>query len=218
MARVGRLVKESVLKELETQLSHRPSFFITAIGRLSAPEADALRQKLFSAQADLVIVQRKLGLRAVAPLKIEGLDALFDGSIGLVLPSADALPIAKTIIEFTKTHEEQLVVRGAVIEGQLLDRRRVEQLAGLPPKPVLLAQVVATLESPITDAIFTIERLIGDLAWLAEQIAAKKPQSSDGGEIGGAAPSAVPPTPSAPGAGVEQQPSQQDGSGTPEKA
>ena len=104
-----------------------------------------------------------------------GLKELLEGSIGLVLSGDDVLQTAKLIVEFRKTHEEQLSVRGAVIDGQLLDQSRVEQLAQLPPKPVLLAQVVATIESPIADLIFTIERLIGDIAWIAEQAVAKKP-------------------------------------------
>ena len=65
-----------------------------------------------------------------------------------------------------------------MIDGQLLDSQRVEQLALLPPKPVLLAQLVATIESPMADLIFTIERLIGDLAWTIEQTAAKAPSAT----------------------------------------
>ena len=174
MARVGRLVKEAIVTELGEQLSQRPNFFVTAVNRLSAPDADALRLKLSASQARLFLVNRRLGLRAVEPLKITGLSELLDGSIGLILSGGDVLPTAKLIVEFRKSHEERVAVKGAVIDGQLLDSKRVEELASLPPKPILLAQVVATIEAPMADVIFTIERLIGDIAWLAEQAAEKK--------------------------------------------
>ncbi len=87
----------------------------------------------------------------------------------------DVLPTAKLIVDFVKTQQEQLAVRGAVIDGQLLDQRRVEQLASLPPKPMLLAQLVATIESPIAHLILTIEQLIGDLSWVMEQAASMRP-------------------------------------------
>ena len=180
MANVGRMVKESIVKELSTHLSGRPSFFVTAMNRLPAVEADALRQKLFASKAKLIVVQRKLGQRVVQPLNITGLAELFEGSVGLVLPSEDVLPTAKAIVDFIKTHEDQLAVRGGVMDGQLLDKARVEQLASLPPKPVLLAQVVATIEAPITDVILTLERLIGDIAWLAEQAAARASAATEG--------------------------------------
>ena len=108
-------------------------------------------------------------------MNITGLQELLKGSVGLVLAGGDVLPIAKLIVEFRKSHEEQVAVKGAVIDGQLLDPSTVEALANLPPKPVLLAQVVATIESPLADLIFTVERLIGDLAWTVEQLAEKKP-------------------------------------------
>jgi len=185
MAKVGRMVKEVSVEELCTQLAERPNFFVTAVIRLPAPAADLLRQRLSTSQARLVVVKRRLGLRAAERLKISGLADLLEGSVGLVLSGEDPLVTAKLIVGFRKDHEEALAVRGAVIDGRLLDPAHVEELAQLPPKPMLLVQLVATIESPMADVIFTLERLIGDVAWLAEQAAAKKPAE---------APQAAPPT------------------------
>ncbi len=194
MAKVGRMVKELILTELTGELTERPSFVITQINRLKAAEANVLRQKLFGSNAKLVMIQRRLGLRAIEQLKVPGLADLFEGSIGLVLPGEDVLPVTKLIVDFIKAHEGQLSVRGAVVDGQLLDKARVEHLASLPPKPVLLAQVVATLEAPLTDVILTVEQLIGDVAWLAEQAATKKPAEEAAPKSADAAPAATPPS------------------------
>jgi len=175
MASVGRMVKESIVREISEELSKRPNFLVAGINRLPASGADALRQKLFASRAHLLVIKQRLGLRAVEPLKISGLAELLEGSVGLVLVDGDGLPAAKILVEFRKAHEEELSVKGAVIDGQLLDARNVEQLAGLPSKPVLLAQVVATIESPIADVISTLERFLWEIAWVAEQAAATKP-------------------------------------------
>src|SRR3989338_1847920 len=180
MAKVGRMVKEGSIREIATQLSGRPNFFITTINHLSAPNADTLRRQLFGSHAHLLVVKRKLGQRSVSGLNVAGLAELLAGSVGIVLADADVPATAKLLFEFRKTHEEQLAVRGAVVDGQLLDASRVEQLSQLPPKPDLLAQVGATNESPMADVIFTLERLIGDIAWLAEQAASQKsPPATD---------------------------------------
>ena len=195
MASVGRLVKESMLKELSTALAERPSFFVTRVNRLSAVEADALRQKLFASKAKLVLVQRRLGLRALEALKIPGLTEMLEGSVALVLPSDDVLPTAKLIVEFIKTHADHLSVRGGVVDGQVLDRSRVEQLASLPPRPILLAQVMATIESPLADVVCTVERLIGELAWALEQASQQQPQTHAPETPQAAAPSEAPAQP-----------------------
>ena len=190
MAKVGRMVKEESIREITEQLSEHPNFFITTINRLAAPNADTLRRQLLGSNAHLLVVKRTLGQRAVGGLNVAGLSELLQGSVGIVLADTDVPATAKLLIEFRKAHEEQLAVRGAIVDGQLLDTNRVEQLAQLPPKPVLLAQVVVTIESPIADVIATLERLIGDIAWLVEQAAAAQP---------------APTTPSAPASPEQQQ-------------
>lgn len=197
MSNVGRLVKESAVKQLSERLAQRPDFLVTAINRLPSVEADSLRQKLFASQAHLIMVKRTLGKRVMDQLNLSAVTELFEGSVGLILPGEEILPAAKIVVDFIKTHEEQIAVRGAFIDGALFDKAHVVQLANLPPKPVLLAQVVATIESPIADVVFTLERLIGDLIWAADQAAEKTPE---------------PPKPETEQPKAEQPPTTQEGS------
>ena len=173
----------------------QPNFFVTTVNRLKAPDTDLLRQKLHASKARLVMIKRRLGQRATLGLQMPGLADRLQGSVGFVIASDDVLQVAKTLIEFRKSREEQLFVRGALIEGQLLDEARVEELAKLPPKPVLLAHVVAMIESPIADVVFTLEQLIGEIAWTIEQLADKKPTTNateqQTGEPAAAAPTAA---------------------------
>lgn len=175
MAKVGRMVKEASVEELSARFAERPNVFVTSVNRLPAADADTFRRQLFAFQARLVVVKRRLGQRAIERLKLSGLTDLLDGTVGLVFSGEDPLVTAKLIVDFRKAHEEQLTLRGAVIDGQLLEAARVEELAQLPPRPVLLTQVIFTIESPMTDLIMTLERLIGDVAWLVEQAVAKRP-------------------------------------------
>lgn len=190
MSTVGRLVKESIVEDVSSHLSEESNVFVTAVNRLKASDADVFRQKLYATHAHLIVVKRRLGQRTVSQLKITGLPELLEGSVGLIFAKGDVLPTAKLIMEFRKTHEEQLIVRGALVDGQLLDTARVEALAKLPPKPVLLAEVLGMIEAPIAQLIMTIEQLIGDVAWIAEQAAAAKPQPAPQAEGQASAPSA----------------------------
>ena len=173
MANVGRMLKESMVEELAKQLSERPNVFVTGVSRLTASDANALRAKLHGARARLVMVKRRIGQRTLERLSLSGISGLLEGSVAFVLTAEDGLPIAKELVEFTKAHENQLAVRGAWIDGQLLDGGRVKALAELPPRPTLLAQVVGTVELPLAHLIGTIEQLIGEVAWALEQIATK---------------------------------------------
>src|SRR3989338_6277248 len=107
MGSIGHMVKESLAERISEELSERPNFFVTAINRLSSPNADSLRQKLHTSKARLLVVKRRLGRRTVEKLNVPGLTELMDGSIGLVLAGEDALQAAKLIVEFIKAHENQ---------------------------------------------------------------------------------------------------------------
>jgi len=170
MAQVGRLANELMVQELSEVLQHHTNFFVTSIGRLQATEADTLRKHLRTNHARLFMIKRRLGLRGLKALALNGeINALLEGSVAMVISPDDVVQTAKCIMEFAKANEEKLVIRGGWIEGQLLDRKHVEELASLPSRPQLIARVVCAIESPLADLIVTLERLIGDVAWIVEE-------------------------------------------------
>ncbi len=177
MAKIGRMVKDSMIQELSLRLGERPNLLVTSVHRLSPSDSIVLRQKLFSAHARLRILKRTLGKRFLEGLSIPGLPALGEvknGSLGFIVAGEDVLPVAKHLVAFIKEHAEHLSLEGGLIEGQVFDKKTVVAFAALPPKLMLLAEVVVTLESPMADVAFTVERLVGDVCWLVEQLAQKK--------------------------------------------
>lgn len=209
MTTLGRAVKESVVAEVTNRLRERSSFIVTNLSRLPAAETDTFRKQLRAADARLLVLSHRLGARSLAALKLTGVEALFEGSLGLVLPSDDVASTAKVVVDFSKGRDAQLVIRGALLDGEVVNRQRVEELAGLPPKPVLRAQVLAAIEGPIAQLIGLVEQLMGDVAWVVEQAAAKRPKAPEAAapapgppeapQAGaGDAPPAAPQTPDAP--------------------
>ena len=68
---------------------------------------------------------------------------------------------AKVVSDFAKTNDK-LVIRAGAISGKVLDVNGVKQLANIPSKEVLLAQLLGLMQSPIS-------RTARVLAALAEQ-------------------------------------------------
>ena len=63
--------------------------------------------------------------------------------------SEDAVAAAKVVADFAKTNDK-LVIRGGVYSGTALDANGVKQLASIPTKEVLLAQLCGLLMSPMS--------------------------------------------------------------------
>ena len=172
MPQVGRLAKDMMVQELTGQLKERPNFFVAGIGRLSATDADRLRKRLQAMQARMLMVKRTLGLQGLTAMKIDGgVNRLVEGSIAFVFPGEDLIPAAKLLADFAKAEQEKLNIRGGLVDGQLLDPHQFNELANLPTRPQLMAQLIGVLESPLADVVFTLERVLGDLPWVLEEAA-----------------------------------------------
>ena len=63
--------------------------------------------------------------------------------------SEDAVAAAKVVADFAKTNDK-LVIRGGAYGGKALDVNGVKQLASIPSKEVLLAQLLGLMQSPIS--------------------------------------------------------------------
>jgi large subunit ribosomal protein L10 len=63
--------------------------------------------------------------------------------------SEDAVAAAKVVADFAKTNDK-LVIRGGAFGGKVLDVNGVKQLASIPSKEVLLAQLLGLMQSPIS--------------------------------------------------------------------
>lgn len=178
MAKVGRLVKDVMVQELTEALKERQNFFVAAMGALSATEADTLRKRLRASKARMLMIKRTLGLQGMSALQMEEAKRLFEGSIALVFPGEDLIPAAKLLADFAKENQEKLHIRGGLVEGQVLDRTRFEELANLPPRLQLIAHVVGALEAPLANLVWTLESVLGEVAWVLEEASKAKPPSA----------------------------------------
>jgi large subunit ribosomal protein L10 len=96
----------------------------------------------------LSVLKNTLARRAVAASGFAVVSDLMTGPL-IYGFSVDAVAAAKVVSDFAKTNDK-LVIRGGAFAGKALDVNGVKQLANIPSKEVLLAQLVGLLQSPIS--------------------------------------------------------------------
>jgi large subunit ribosomal protein L10 len=96
----------------------------------------------------LSVLKNTLARRAVAGT---GFDVVSNQMTGPLIYgfSVDAVAAAKVVSEFAKTNDK-LVIRAGAYGGKALDVNGVKQLASIPSKEVLLAQLLGLMQSPIS--------------------------------------------------------------------
>ena len=87
-----------------------------------------------------------------------------DGPTGLAFGYGDATAVAKGVNNYITTTRLPLEIHGALINNDILGSNQVIQLASLPSKDELIAQLVGQMQSPITNIVNVLSAPYRNLA------------------------------------------------------
>ncbi|MGC8460483.1 MAG: 50S ribosomal protein L10 [Candidatus Dormibacteria bacterium] len=155
--------KRDVVAELTDKFERATSALVTDYRGLTVKELEELRTQLRSEQVEYVVAKNTLARRAANEAKLEALVPALKGPSGLVVGYGEVTTPARLIMAFAKANKA-LTVSGGVIEGSFVSESEVKQLADLPSKDVLLAQLAGTLQSPLTQLAGSLESIMSTFA------------------------------------------------------
>ena len=143
---MNRTEKEQLVAELKTKIQGAPALYYTDFTGLNVKRMTELRRRLRKANVEYVVIKNTLALRAVNE---SGLIATrLRGPTGLVV-AKDAVIAAKLLQDFAKENDQKPAVKGGMLEGRALDVKQVKQLASMPSREQMLADLGAGLQSPL---------------------------------------------------------------------
>jgi large subunit ribosomal protein L10 len=157
---LNRSEKEAVISEVTSLAAKAQTLVMAEYRGITVANMDKLRVTARSNGVSLSVLKNTLARRAVAGSAFEVAADQMTGPL-IYGFSVDAVAAAKVVAEFAKTNDK-LVIRAGVYGGKVLDVNGVKQLASIPSKEVLLAQLCGLLMSPIS-------RIARVMAALAEQ-------------------------------------------------
>jgi large subunit ribosomal protein L10 len=163
--------------ELRENLSKAIGFFVTDYRGVEATDLTQLRFALNKHDARLKIVKNRLTLRAIAdPEVAKQLETHIDNMTAVTMVYGDLAGSAKALKDFAKQHES-LKIRAGYVEGQVIDEAGVRALADLPPREVLLAQLLGALNAVPTGFVRVLNALPTKWVQLLEAVRQKNAES-----------------------------------------
>jgi large subunit ribosomal protein L10 len=145
---LNRSEKQAVIDEVNGLAAKAQTLVIAEYRGITVADMTKLRSSARSNGVSLSVLKNTLARRAVAG---SAFDVVADQMTGPLIYgfSVDAVAAAKVVADFAKTNDK-LVIRAGAFAGKALDVNGVKQLANIPSKEVLLAQLVGLLQSPIS--------------------------------------------------------------------
>ncbi|MBU6501481.1 MAG: 50S ribosomal protein L10 [Burkholderiales bacterium] len=145
---LNRSEKEAVIGDVTSLAAKAQTLVMAEYRGITVADMTRLRSSARSNGVTLSVLKNTLARRAVAGSAFEVVSDQMTGPL-IYGFSVDAVAAAKVVADFAKTNEK-LVIRGGALSGKVLDVNGVKQLASIPSKEVLLAQLLGLMQSPIS--------------------------------------------------------------------
>ena len=173
MPKARREQKVEQVDVLTEKLKKAKVAVLTDYRGLTVSQMQELRGKLRTGNVEYRVVKNTLARRAADAAGYKALESELKGPIAIAFGYEDLSLPPRLINEFVRTTRLKLEVVGGLVEGRVFNRDQVKQLADLPSREVLLAQLLGTLQSPVGQLVGIMQTPLQQLMGVLEAYKSK---------------------------------------------
>lgn len=167
--------KAQVVAQMKAELEAAKGAVLVEYTGLTVAAATQLRRKFREHGVQYHVIKNTLTAIAAKELGLDELEPLLNGPNALAISDNDAVAPAKALKEFMdETKSQALEVKAGLLEGTVIDVAGVKNLADLPSREVLLAQIVRGMQAPISGFVRCLQGNITNLVYVLEAIRKQK--------------------------------------------
>jgi large subunit ribosomal protein L10 len=189
--------KTAVVDKLSGAFRKATIAIVSEYRGMSVAETTEMRRKLRAVRGELKVAKNTLIRRALKDTGYASLEDKLGGPVGLIISTEDPVELAKTVVGF-KDLGEKFKLRGGVVDGAPVTVEQIQALATLPPKEVILAQLLGLLNAPATQLVRLLNEPGSGLVRLIDAIGEKNGEAAAAAAPAAPASSETPPTDAAP--------------------
>jgi large subunit ribosomal protein L10 len=169
-----RSEKEAIISEVAEKAARAVAMYFADFSKLTVAEETELRREFRKSGVEYNVVKNTLARKALEQLT--GYDRVYDklvGPTGIAFSYDDPSAPAKII----KKYSEKLgkfKLKAAVIEKQVYDATKLDELARMPSRKDMIAAILGSLQSPASGIVGAINAVARDLVYVLDAIEKKK--------------------------------------------
>lgn len=144
---VSREKKEQLVADCVDKLSRSNAIFLTDYRGLTVSQLESLRVRVREAGGGYSIIKNTLAARALKAASLPLPEDILNGPTALGFAYEEVPAVAKVLDDFAR-ETDILRIKGGVMEGRVLSPAQVKSLASMPPREVILAQLLGLIQQP----------------------------------------------------------------------
>ena len=169
---MARPEKEKLVQELSDKLSDREFTILADYTGIDVQAVTQLRSDFRAESIEYLIYKNTLARIAARNSGLEKLVEYLDGPTGYVFSDEPVAP-SKILGEFIKNNPS-MKIKCAILSGEIIDESQVKAMASLPPKDVLLAQLLGQLMAPVSGLVNVLSGPVRNLVYALDDLRKRK--------------------------------------------
>ncbi|MEG1813373.1 MAG: 50S ribosomal protein L10 [Clostridia bacterium] len=165
--------KKLVVADIKAKFEQAQSVVMLDYRGLTVAEDTELRSQCRAAGVEYAVLKNTMIELAVQQLGITGLEGYLKGPTAVAFGMTDAVAPAKVLTDYIKKSKKTQIKCG-VVDGQTLDAAGVQVLSELPPKEVLIAKMMGSLNAPITNFVGVLSATLRSLVYAIDAVRKQK--------------------------------------------
>ncbi len=149
--------KQTVVAEVVKQIAGAQAIVMAENRGMKVADMVQLRAKARASGVYFRVVKNTLVRRAVADSPFASLADRMVGPLAYGI-GPDPVAVAKVLNDFAKGNEK-FVITGGAMPGKVMSTKDIAALAALPPRDVLIARLLGTMQAPIAKFVRTLNEV-----------------------------------------------------------
>ncbi len=168
---MARADRNAAVAEIVDFFNDTDGAVLTDYRGLTVKELQELRRSL-GENANYAVVKNTLAKIAANQVGISGFDDLLVGPTAIAFIKGDVVEAAKGLRDFAKANPA-LIIKGGVLDGDILDAKQIAKLADLESREVLLGKLAGAMLASLSQAVYLLNAPLAQAARLAGALEAK---------------------------------------------
>jgi large subunit ribosomal protein L10 len=145
--------KEEAVKRIEGFISGSKAAIITDYRGMSVTEMSQLRHQLRNTEVEYHVVKNTLASLAAEKAGKAELKEFLKGPTAIAFGYGEVTDLSRIIVEYIRSSKAPLSIKGGLLDKRVLSSAEVTTLASLPPKEILISQVLQQMQAPISSLL-----------------------------------------------------------------
>ncbi len=153
------LEKQEAVAALKAKFDSAVAGVLVDYKGINVADDTKLRKELREAGVEYSVYKNSVVRFAVADSRFADFTKHLDGTTAVALTEGDMTAPARIIAKYAKENKEGFNIKAGFVEEELLDEAGVQNLANIPSKEVLIAQVLGGLNGVIRNFAVVLDQI-----------------------------------------------------------